>query len=314
MKTGEAPRGDAPPLLVRDYFFSFGGKAVLRGVSFELRAGELLAVTGPNGAGKTTLLKSLMRILPPGSGEIAVFGRPLRSYRQLELARRLSYVPQGDGRSLPFTVREFVRMGRYPHRRAFAAETATDRAAVTRALEQTGTAAFAARRLDTLSGGERQKVVIAAALAQEAKVLLLDEPTTFLDPGHQEEVHALLRRVCLETGAAALVAGHDLNAAALTADRVLALKGGVVVFLGLPEQFMDNTVLKRVYGKSFIFAPHPRTGRRIVVPDDPRAEVGDTSRPCPAVGAAAATDAAATADAVGTKPEPAGQEEGEDLA
>ncbi len=258
-----------PVIDVRNFSFRLGKKLILREVSFSVRKGEYLAIIGPNGAGKTTLLKCIDRILPGGSGEIEVCGRPLRSYRQRELARLMGYVPQADGRVFPFTVEQFVMMGRYPYLSPFSAVSREDAQAVGEALELTGTAEFADRLLDTLSGGERQKVYIAAAMAQGADVLLLDEPTTFLDYRHRAEIEALLARANRCSGVTIVAVTHDVNHAALHSDRIVALREGSVTFCGSPGEVMKLDVLERIYGTSFLLAEHPRAGVPIIVPSLP---------------------------------------------
>ncbi|MHC4250393.1 MAG: ABC transporter ATP-binding protein [Planctomycetota bacterium] len=257
----------APIVEVSRFGLRLGGKQILRDVSLEVAEGEYVSVIGPNGAGKTTLLKCVMRILEGGTGGIRVAGRALEEYTQRELARLVSYVPQADGRLLPFTVREFVMMGRYPHLSPFSMTTTEDESAVARAMEMTGTAEFADRPLDTLSGGERQGALVAAALAQGARLLLLDEPATFLDPRHEADMALLLRRVNRERGVSILAVTHDVNAAALQSDRVVALKGGTVVFAGTGRELMTDEALGLVYDKRFVMVEHPTAGMPVAVPD-----------------------------------------------
>jgi len=259
-----------PIIEVRDYSFSFGRTQVLRNVSVSIDAGEMISVIGPNGAGKSTLLKCLDRILTGGTGTMRVSGRDLNAFTQRELARLMSYVPQADGRQFPFTVREFVTMGRYPHLSPFSSVREEDRLAVDEAMALTGVADFAEREVMTLSGGERQKVYIAAALAQGAEILLLDEPTTFLDPHHQDDILRTLLRVNRESRATIVSVTHDINVAAFFSDRVLALRTGQVAFCGPAAELMDNTVLERIYGKRFLFARHPVSGKPVVVPEEVR--------------------------------------------
>ncbi|MHC5053397.1 MAG: ABC transporter ATP-binding protein [Planctomycetota bacterium] len=267
----------APLVEVRGYSLELGGRRILRDVSLAVAEGEFVSVVGPNGAGKTTLLKCIMRVLAGGTGEIRVAGRPLGGYTQRELARLVSYVPQADGRALPFTVREFVMMGRYPHLSPFSVTRPEDEEAVERAMEMTGSAPFADRPLDTLSGGERQGALIAAALAQGAGLLLLDEPATFLDPRHEADMARLLRRANREGGVTVVAVTHDVNAAALRSDRVVALKGGTVVFAGTGRELMTDEVLGLVYDKRFAMVEHPTAGMPVAVPDafgeDPRSGV-----------------------------------------
>lgn len=258
------PRAQAA-VEVRRFSFWLEDKPVLRDVSFSVLEGEYLSIVGPNGAGKTTLLKCLDRIYTGGRGEIAVFGRPLAAYRQKELARRLSYVPQADGRVFPFTVEQFVLMGRYPYLSPFTSVRREDRQAVREALELTGTAPFAGRMLDTLSGGERQKVYIAAAVAQGADALLLDEPTTFLDYRHQAEIRDLLTRLN-GAGKTIVAVTHDVNRAALDSHRIVALREGEVVFCGTPGELMHPGVLRSVYGADLLLVEHPGTGLPVIVP------------------------------------------------
>jgi iron complex transport system ATP-binding protein len=251
------------------FSFSIGGKDILRDVSFGVAEGDYISIVGPNGAGKTTLLRCISRIHKGGRGDIRIAGRPLHRYSQRELALQVSYVPQADGRNSPFTVYEFVMMGRYAYLSPFSSFSTADRDAVRDALAITGISDFEDRYLRTLSGGERQKIFIAAALAQQAKVLLLDEPTTFLDPKHEAEIYGLLARVNRERRATIISVTHDINSAVLTSRTVMALKEGTVAFCGPAEEFMKNDILERVYEKSFALVKHPLHGKTIVAPEAP---------------------------------------------
>jgi len=255
-----------PLLELAGFSFSIESRAILRDVSFRVADLERVAVIGPNGAGKTTLLKCVVRILRGGRGRIAVDGRPIEEYAQAELARRVAYVPQADARPVPFTVREFVGMARYPHLGPLAPSRPEDERAVARALEDTGTATLADRTMDTLSGGERQKCFLAAGLAQEARLLLLDEPTAFLDPAHKAEILGTLARVHGERGGAVLFVTHDVNEALARAGRVIALREGAVAFDGPGESLTADGTLRAVYAHDFAIGPHPRTGRAVVFP------------------------------------------------
>ncbi|MFQ5441716.1 MAG: ABC transporter ATP-binding protein [Thermodesulfobacteriota bacterium] len=251
---------------IKGYSFSVGSKDILTDVSLTVNDGEYLSIIGPNGAGKTTLLRCLNRILRGGVGEIRVRGRNIEDFSQRELAKVLSYVPQSGGAPAPFTVREFVMMGRYPHLSPLSSIKKADVEIVERALALTETEEFSGRLLSTLSGGERQKVYIAAAIAQGSGILLLDEPTTFLDPKHQDEIHAILRRLNREADTTIISVTHDINSAAVWSGRVVALRGGAVKFCGGALEVMDNNVLKEVYGKEFLFVTHPVTGIPLVLP------------------------------------------------
>lgn len=252
---------------VADFSYGVAGKSILNRVSFSVERGEYLGIIGPNGAGKTTLLKCLMRINVGGQGAVRIAGRPLVDCSQKELARYLSYVPQADGRLFPFTAREFVMMGRYPHLSPFSSVSSKDDKEVDEALQVTGMSDFADRAVGTLSGGERQKLFVAAAVAQGSDVILLDEPTAFLDPKHQAEIEGMLRRLNKDGGVTLVTVTHDVNSAALQCDKVLALKAGRVAHHGPAAGIMDNSVLQPVFDKEFVFATHPHRNVPVVVPD-----------------------------------------------
>ncbi len=257
----------APAIEVKNLAVTMDGSPILSEVSFAVRPGEALAIIGPNGAGKTTLLRSLMRMVRPASGEISVFGEPLARLSQRDLARRVSYVPQAGERAMPFTVREFMLMARYPHLGAFSGFSTRDYEITDQAMERSGVAVFSTRSMGTLSGGERQKVYIAAALAQEPRVMLLDEPTTFLDYRHQVEVLELVDQLHRTGGLTVVSVTHDLNQGALAGDRVLALKAGRTAFDGTPAELLDRPeVLAGIYDTEFDLIPHPHNGTTIVAP------------------------------------------------
>lgn len=242
---------------------------VLRGVSLSVRRGERVALIGPNGSGKTTLIKCLNGLLRPSHGVVRLEGRAVSAYRTRELARRAAYVPQPMGAGLPFRVRDFVMMGRYAYGSALGAPSAEDRRAVDRALELTGTGAFGGRIHATLSGGERQKVMLAAALAQETPLLLLDEPSAFLDPGHQHEIDGILLAVNRQRGVTILSVTHDLNRALLANDRIVGLCCGGIVCDAPAGTALSDAVLQRLYGTRFARATHPETGDRMLLPRAP---------------------------------------------
>ena len=240
-----------PLLRIRDLSLTVEGRPLLQQVSFDVEAGCAVALVGPNGAGKTTLLRCLLHIHDGWTGAITVGGQSLRELRPRQRARLLSYVPQLDGRVLPFTVREFVEMSRSAYLEPLAGQRPEDRAAVRSALELTGVDGLAGRALATLSGGERQQVFIAAALAQSSQALLLDEPTAFLDYRHQVRVHAILDTIRRETKTTILLVTHDLNEATDVADALVALRQGRVAFEGSREALRDPAVLQEIYGVGF---------------------------------------------------------------
>jgi iron complex transport system ATP-binding protein len=258
--------GQKVVLEAKDFSFSIGGKEILCNVSFSVLQGEYVSIVGPNGAGKTTLLKCFDRLLSGGSGELAIGGIPRERFHQKELARLVAYVPQADSRMIPFTVEQFLFMCRYPFLSPFSPAGKKDRQAVNDAMVKTNTARFSGRAISTLSGGERQKVYIAAALAQGANIWLLDEPTTFLDYSRQNEILALLASVNKQYGVTILAVTHDLNHAVLETDRVVALKDGTVVFSGRPEEIMKPDVLERIYDTSLLLVEHPWKKIPMIVP------------------------------------------------
>lgn len=237
-----------------------GERDVLADVSCDVAPGAFLAVVGPNGAGKTTLLMTLLGLLRPASGRVAIAGRSISDYGRREIAALLSYVPQADGRPVSFSVREFVSLGRHVHRGRFLPPSREDVHAVDEAMAITATTEYAQRAVSSLSGGERQRVFIAAALAQHARVLLLDEPTTFLDPKYQLEMVHLLRHLNRDRGLTMVMVTHDYNIAAHCGDDVLALGERGVVFHGAASVFLSSIALERVYGVPFEILPRAGGG------------------------------------------------------
>ncbi len=241
------------------------GSTILSDVSFRLEKNRAVSIVGPNGAGKTTLLKCIMRLITGYRGRISLFGEDTRSLTPKNLARRISYVPQAGGVRVPYTVEEFVAMGRYPYRSPFAPLSADDRRATKSALELTGLTDFAGRMMDTLSGGERQAAFIAGALAQETPVMLLDEPDVFLDYRHQELVRRLLETITREKRSTIIQVTHDINRAAWSSSRVIALKSGRIAFDGTPEKLLQPDRLLEIYGTPFVIGRRPDIDRPIAM-------------------------------------------------
>lgn len=251
---------------VHDLCFSYRNGRVLDGISFAVEAGEILGVIGPNSAGKTTLLRVLSRVLVPEAGRVLLFGRDLHAMTKREIARTVAVVPQEFHVAFPFTVAQVVAMGRYPYARGIGLENAGDRQAAQRALDETGTAHLARKYLDQLSGGEKQRTVIARALAQEPRLLLLDEPMAHLDLNHQIEILRLLKRLKAERGLVIILVSHDLNVAAACADRLVLLKEGAVVTAGRPEEVMRPETLEKAYGCPIWSETDPETGAMRILP------------------------------------------------
>ncbi|MCS7281935.1 MAG: ABC transporter ATP-binding protein [Anaerolineae bacterium] len=250
------------PLEVENLSFAYDGRAVLRGVSFQLMPGEVLGLIGPNGAGKSTLLRLAAGFLRPGAGTVRLFGRPPTEWPPRELARHVAMVPQGAYIPPTFTVWESVMLGRTPYLGFLGVPRESDREAARRALKWVGMADLSERLMGELSGGERQRVLLARALAQEPQCLLLDEPTTHLDIHHQVAVLSLIRRMAMECGIAVLVVLHDLNLAATFADRLALLVDGTLVALGDPREVLQGERLAAVYGPSVVVFPRPDNGGR----------------------------------------------------
>lgn len=244
-------------LRANEISLTLGSRQILDGISLEVKRGEILGVLGPNGCGKSTLVKVLSRLLVPNKGEIHLDGQPLTSYSSKQLARKMAVVSQDGLAPLPLTVAEAVQMGRYPHQRLWKKDAIRDEEVVQQVLIRTELTELAGKPLDRLSGGERQRVAIACAMAQEPEVLLLDEPTTYLDIGYQIGILDLLRRWQQETGGAALLVLHDLNLAAQYCDRLMLMKSGSVVCSGSVEEIMEAALLADVYGVRPLVVPHP---------------------------------------------------------
>lgn len=260
------PANGRTTLEAQQVTFSFNETPVLDQVDLRLEPGVIVGVIGPNGAGKSTLVRLLSRLLTPASGRIQLNGHDLARWRPADLARMLAVVPQDPELPPSFTAWEMVLMGRSPHLGWMGKESQRDRAVVRRAMEETRTWQLAGRFISQLSGGERQRVVVARALAQEPRVLLLDEPTAHLDINHQVETLSLISRLVRERGLAALAIFHDLNLAAQYCDELVLLHQGRVVAQGLPQQVLTPPLLRRVYGTEVTVISHPASGLPLVFP------------------------------------------------
>ncbi len=247
----------SPIIQIENLSIELSGNTILKDISLSINEGEYVSIIGPNGAGKTTLIKCLAGIYRDWTGSIQIDGKSFSNYGTKELAKLQSYVPQAEGRTNPLTVAEFVAMGRYPHLSAFTTLQTTDYTAIDSAIERAGLEAFRHRKMNTLSGGERQMAFIAAALAQGTQILLLDEPSTFLDYCHQTEVATLLKSACRESGITVVAVHHDINTAAACSDQIHALKEGSTAFIGTPAEAVNSNVLESIYGTAFHTIPSP---------------------------------------------------------
>jgi len=255
-------------LNVQQLSVEVASKLLISDISFQLQQGDYLCILGPNGAGKSTLLKALMGIVQTASGNITLNQQPLSQLSQKQRAQQISYVPQAHGHQLNFNVDQFIKMGRFPYQSAFSDWTSTDQQAMDNAINITNTTDFLSRQMQTLSGGESQRVMIAAALCQQTPILLLDEPTSFLDPHHQVEVHHLIRQLNQQHNISIIEVSHDLNHAAQHSKHILALKNGKTLWYGQSADLLQAAHLQDLYDQAFVFTPHPQTGAMVALPSE----------------------------------------------
>jgi iron complex transport system ATP-binding protein len=253
-------------LWARDLSVRRDERFVLQDVSLDLQPGRLVAVLGPNGAGKSTLIGALTGTVPLASGSVLVGGKSISSISRAKLSREIAVVPQSVEVAFGFTVREVVAMGRAPHQGAMLLSTPRDRELVEAALDRTELTALARRPVDTLSGGEQRRVAIARTLVQEAQVLLLDEPTAFLDIRHARDVYALLRAEITRIKIACLLVVHDPNAAAQYADHVVLLREGRILAQGTVDEVMTYRLLRDLYDADLYVGVNEVDGSRYFVP------------------------------------------------
>ncbi|MFG3002780.1 ABC transporter ATP-binding protein [Streptomyces calvus] len=253
-------------LATDDLTLGYGDRTVIEGLDLTLAAGRITVIVGANACGKSTLLRSMSRLLVPRAGRVVLDGKEVHRTPARELARTLGLLPQSPVTPDGITVLDLVGRGRHPHQRAFSRWTAQDDAAVAAALEATRTTELVERSVDELSGGQRQRVWIAMALAQQTDLLLLDEPTTFLDISHQIEVLDLLTDLNRSRGTTIVMVLHDLNLAARYADRLVALAAGRLHAAGTPEEVMTEETVRTVYGMDSRVIEDPVSGKPLVLP------------------------------------------------
>jgi iron complex transport system ATP-binding protein len=260
------------------------GQRIITDVSLTAGDGQFTGLLGPNGSGKSTILKTVYRVHRPAAGRLLLDGTDLLALSARDAARRIAVVAQETTSEFDFTVREMVMIGRTPYKRAFGADTEADRAAVEQAIERVGCGHLTSRSFNTLSGGEKQLVLIARALAQGADHLILDEPTNHLDVRHQIEI----LEVVAGLGATVLAALHDLSLAALFCDPVYILAAGRMAAGGPPSAVLTEQTIRRAYGADVLVIPHPDTGEPHLIPrrarpvgatDQPSPDIRDTSSP-----------------------------------
>lgn len=252
----------------RELSFGYENGLALTNVSFSIGAGELVALIGPNGSGKTTLLKLLLGLLPLNAGQVSLLDQPLSSYTPKQRAKAIAYVSQQPGLSFPLTSFELVSLGRYPHASRFKFSSA-DAAAVERALDETGSKHLGERSFATLSGGEKQKVLISRALAQSARILLLDEPTLHLDLYYQLQILAALKKLCVEQRITVITVLHDVNQVLLFADKALLLNDGMLRAFGPVAEVINENSIRDLLGVDMKAIEDAETGGRYYLPRDP---------------------------------------------
>lgn len=245
--------------------FGYRGREIGHDVDLSLQGGEVLALLGPNGAGKTTLFKTMLGLLPVKAGEVLLDGRPLSAWTRRERALRIAYVPQAHAAPFPFTVRDMVLMGRAAHLSAFALPGARDKAIADAALENLGIALLADKSVTEISGGERQLALIARALAQEARIIVMDEPTASLDYGNQMRLLTEIRRLAVG-GLAIVLSTHNPDHALQVADRIALLKDGVLAALGSPRETLTPAALKALYGIDVVIGRVPGSDALVCAP------------------------------------------------
>jgi iron complex transport system ATP-binding protein len=253
-------------LSAKDLTLKYDQRTVIDGLSVEIPEGKVTMIVGANACGKSTLLRGLSRLLKPVSGMVTLDGEDIHSRPAREVARTLGLLPQHPTAPDGITVRDLVGRGRYPHQGFFRSWSEKDDAAVQRALDATETLELAGRNVDELSGGQRQRAWIAMALAQETDVLLLDEPTTYLDLAHQVEVLDLITDLNRKRGTSVAIVLHDLNLAARYADHVIAMKAGQIVAEGAAGDVVTEELVRDVFGLDSRVVPDPVSGTPLIIP------------------------------------------------
>ncbi len=264
-------------LTVQDVSLGYGSRKAVDGVSFTIETGEMVSIVGPNGSGKSTLLRGMSRLQRPTAGRVLLDDADIRSLGSKQVARSLAILPQSPDGGSDLTVQQLVYRGRFPHQGLLQRVTRIDVEAVNWAMHAADVESLSARPMASLSGGERQRAWIALALAQQPKVLLLDEPTSFLDISHQVEVMHLLRRLNHQ-GMTVVAVLHDLVLAGRFTDRVMAMRDGRIAFDGAPIDVLEPQGLGEVFGVAMMVIPDPETGLPIPLPR-PDPELCPVARP-----------------------------------
>ncbi|WP_405181359.1 ABC transporter ATP-binding protein [Nocardia sp. NBC_01377] len=273
-----APESDASRLVADDITLGYGDRVIIDGLTLEIASGVVTTVIGPNGCGKSTLLRSLGRLLRPREGRVVLDGKAISTMKTKDVAQVIGMLPQTPVAPEGLTVADLVARGRHPHQTWFRQWSSGDETEVMTALEQTGIADLADRPLDELSGGQRQRAWISMALAQGTDILLLDEPTTYLDLAHSLEVLDLVDQLHDDMGRTVVMVLHDLNLAIRYSDRLVVMHAGRVVAQGAPSEIIDAELLLEVFGLRASVLEDPVSGRPMIVPIGAR-HVLESGRP-----------------------------------
>jgi len=257
---------DEVRLGARDLSLGYGATSIVEGLTVDVAPGAVTAIVGPNACGKSTLLRGLARLMSPAAGQVILDGSDISRLRTKDVAKRLGLLPQSSIAPEGITVADLVTRGRFPHQTMLRQFSRADQQAVADAMAATGVTAIAGRPVDQLSGGQRQRVWIAMVLAQQTPLILLDEPTTFLDIAHQIELLDLFADLNAEQGCTIVAVLHDLNHACRFADQIIAMKAGAIVAQGNPADVITATLVEEVYGLECQVIDDPETGTPLVIP------------------------------------------------
>ncbi|HGY56063.1 MAG TPA: heme ABC transporter ATP-binding protein [Caldithrix abyssi] len=255
--------------------FSYGIEPVLKNIRLQMRSGEMIGIIGPNGAGKTTLIKLLAGILPAQKGAVYANGKQISEIKRKEIARLIAYVPQTVDLQFDFAVEEIIGMGRYPFLQGMALLDDGGRPAVEQALRTMDLQPMRRRSFLSLSGGEKQRTIIASALAQQTEIMLLDEPTSSLDLKHQQQIYRILRRLTREENKLVVLITHDINLSAQFCDRMVLLHNGAVIADGRPDEVLKFNLIQQVYGVKVYIDVNPLTDTLYILPYDTENDATD---------------------------------------
>jgi len=246
--------------------FSYGRSGIIQDLNLSVKPGEFVGIIGPNGAGKSTLLKLLNRILEPASGKISIDQKMISTMKRSEIASLIAYVPQESDFIFSFSVQDIVRMGRFPYQTDLGLYSVEDMHFINSAMEDLEITQFSNRKIFELSGGEKQRVIIASALAQDPQILILDEPTTAMDLHHQIEIYNILKRLQREKNLTNIIVTHDINLAAQYCSRMIIMNDGKIVSNGTPEEVLQFQVLQQIFGVKVYIDINPVTNSLYILP------------------------------------------------